>query len=390
MRLLFHVQHLLGIGHVRRAALIARALTEAGVEVVVASGGFPVPGTDFGSATVVQLPPARAENAHFKTILDERAEPVSPAWRDRRRDLLLDLFRETQPDILLIETYPFGRRPFRFELDPLLDTAKARPSRPLIACSVRDILVARNDPDRVRQMADRVLDAYDLVLIHGDPSLIPFEASFPLAPRITSRLRYTGYVAQPPMADDGGSDGQEEVIVSAGGGAVGGRLLETALAARGQSTLADRRWRLLTGPDLPKDEAHALQVAAAKASGSVIVEPARPDFPLLLRRCALSISQAGYNTVLDIMGAGCPAILVPFAVGRETEQPTRARLLSDRGLVSVVEETLLSPKSLANAVNQSSLFMFRPAIGFDRNGAANTARILLDERVKPVKKLDFP
>ena len=41
---LFHVQHLLGIGHLRRAGAIARGLVAAGLDVTVASGGAPVPG----------------------------------------------------------------------------------------------------------------------------------------------------------------------------------------------------------------------------------------------------------------------------------------------------------------------------------------------------------
>ena len=42
MKVFFHVQHLLGIGHLRRADVLARALREAGFEVTLASGGMPV------------------------------------------------------------------------------------------------------------------------------------------------------------------------------------------------------------------------------------------------------------------------------------------------------------------------------------------------------------
>ena len=40
-RVLFYVQHLLGIGHWRRAAILARAMTQAGLETTVLSGGSP-------------------------------------------------------------------------------------------------------------------------------------------------------------------------------------------------------------------------------------------------------------------------------------------------------------------------------------------------------------
>ena len=57
VRVLFHVQHLLGIGHLTRAAALARACAEDGMEVTVASGGEPVPGVDFGRASLVAAPP---------------------------------------------------------------------------------------------------------------------------------------------------------------------------------------------------------------------------------------------------------------------------------------------------------------------------------------------
>jgi predicted glycosyltransferase len=73
-RVFFYVQHLLGIGHLRRAARIARALERAGFDVTLASGGMPVDGY-----RVLQLPPASSD-AGFKQLLDERGAPVDEAW----------------------------------------------------------------------------------------------------------------------------------------------------------------------------------------------------------------------------------------------------------------------------------------------------------------------
>lgn len=80
-RVLIHVQHLLGIGHLRRAALLARGLSAAGMDVVVASGGMPVARLDIGSSRLVQLPPARAADETFKVLLDEHDRPIDDAWR---------------------------------------------------------------------------------------------------------------------------------------------------------------------------------------------------------------------------------------------------------------------------------------------------------------------
>ena len=70
----------------------------------------------------------------------------------------------------------------------------------------------------------------------------------------------------------------------------------------------------------------------AEARDLAIVERVRSDFPALLAGCALSISQAGYNTVLDLIAARRPAIVVPFDAGAETEQAIRAEALERAGL----------------------------------------------------------
>ena len=44
LRVLVYVQHLLGIGHLKRAATLARALAAQGMQVTLTSGGPAVPG----------------------------------------------------------------------------------------------------------------------------------------------------------------------------------------------------------------------------------------------------------------------------------------------------------------------------------------------------------
>lgn len=373
MKVLFHVQHLLGIGHVRRAAAITRALVDAGCAVTVAQGGFPVPGTDWGGAEVVPLPPVRSADTGFRTLLDADNRPIDAGWKKRRTADLLALLARTRPDVVLVETYPFGRRAFAFELTPLLEIARRAAPRPLIACSVRDILVDKKDPAKVEAMADTARALFDLVLVHGDPAVIPFEASFPPAPRIADLIRYTGYVGARSRLKAPPGEGEDEVVVSVGGGAVGADLLRAALAARPLSTLRDARWRLLAGPDLPAGQ--VVELTAAAPDG-VIVEPARPDFPSLLSRCRLSVSQAGYNTVMDVMRAGCRAVFVPFAAAGETEQTRRAELLAARGHCLVVPEAGLTPDRLARAVDAAVAAPAPPHAALALDGAETTARLL--------------
>ena len=63
------------------------------------------------------------------------------------------------------------------------------------------------------------------------------------------------------------------------------------------------------------------------AFGDVIVERARADFITLLKNCRRSISQGGYNTMMEVLATGAIGIAVPYAGGQETEQTMRVKLL---------------------------------------------------------------
>jgi predicted glycosyltransferase len=355
---LFYVQHLLGIGHVRRALRIVEALAKEGLRVTLVAGGEPHSAFDCAAADqVVQLPPIKARDAGFKELIDMAGRPIDDELRGERRATLLAAFAAAQPDAILIEAFPFGRRAFRFELDPLIDAARARRPRPLVLCSLRDIVVAPDDVKRRREIVDRVREDFDHVLVHGDPAFIPLETSFPEALEIADRLIYTGYVgevgkprgtARPRDAEK--MVGAGEVIVSVGGGAVGGALLAAALETRRRGFLKNLAWRLLTGPNLSNAEFESL---AARLPEAVSLERYRTDFRQLLRGCRVSVSQAGYNTMLDILEARAAAVVVPFAAERETEQSLRAERLASRGVIQLVREDHLSPERLADAIERA-------------------------------------
>ena len=103
---------------------------------------------------------------------------------------------------------------------------------------------------------------------------------------------------------------------------------------------------------------------------------ARADFPGLLARCHVSVSQAGYNTVMDILSARARAVLVPFAAANETEQTVRAQALARRGWAVVCEEAGLTPDTLAAAVDRAATLHRPDATGLRRDGAAESARLI--------------
>ena len=371
VRALIHVQHLLGVGHLRRALALGRALAAAGANVTLASGGMPVPNLQATGLDFVQLPAMRAADATFKTLLDETGKPIDDAWRARRTAALLDLFAAVRPALLAIELYPFGRRLLRFELEPLLDAARAQNPVPVIACSLRDI-IHPPAPGRAEGVVEAVRKRFDMVLVHGDPALIPLDLSFPLTGQIVDRLRYTGYLMDAPLPDAPATQHEPEVIVSSGGGAVGEPLLRAALAARELTRYRDRPWRLLAGHNLAEDKFQALSAGAA---AGVVVERARADFTGLLPGALCSVSQAGYNTAIEVLSARAPAVFVPFADEAEVEQTLRCKALSRHGMCRWVAPEQLTPTALAQAIDGAT----QPPDGLqiDTDGGRKSALLLL-------------
>lgn len=371
-----HVQHLLGTGHAVRAARLGQALAALGVEVTLASGNTLPPTLDTQGLTVVELPPVRSPDAVFNRLVTPDGQDVDQHWKEARTKVTLSAFAERDYDLLLTETYPFGRRMFEFELGELVKTARARSRPPLIATSIRDILVRKQELWKEEWMADKACDFYDRILIHSDPNFVQLSDSFPFAERVEHLVRYTGFVGAGMRAETPGSDGTDEVVVSCGGGAVAKGLLEAALEARPLCRLAcDTTWRLLVGHDIKDEEFAAYR---SRAGEGVIVERARPDFPDLLKRARLSISQAGYNTVLDLLVAGTPAVFVPFAQVKETEQTQRAEALAAHGRAVVVAEAGLTPARLAAAADDA-LALPRKETQVRLEGAKTSADILLQD-----------
>ncbi|MBN9669740.1 glycosyltransferase family protein [Roseibium aggregatum] len=376
LRAFIHVQHLLGTGHVVRAAALGRALAAEGVEVTLASGNAIPPTLDTGPLKVIELPACKSPDAAFKRLVTLDNQDIDDAWKSARVKASIQALQAEDCDLLLTETYPFGRRQLDFELTALLDAAKARTAPPLIATSIRDILVRKKELWKEEWMADQALKYYDRILIHSDPDFIQLGDSFPFADRVDHLVRYTGYVggmARPPVD---GNDGEDEVIVSCGGGAVAEALIAAALDARPLSRRAeDTLWRILIGHDISEE---AFSGYRKKATEGVVVERARRDFPDLLKRARLSVSQAGYNTVLDILVAGVPAVLVPFAQQNETEQSQRAHALALHGRAVVTPEAGLTPELLAAAIDDA-LALPRSHHDVLLGGAEKSAAILLQD-----------
>lgn len=374
MKVMIVVTHLLGTGHLARALTLARAYKAAGDVACVVSGGMAAPLLTNSADKVLQLPPVRSDGVNFSRLLTEDGTEATPTYLAARRSELRGALYDFNPDILITELFPFGRRILREEFRALLEAAQAMLHPPLICASIRDILAPPSKPKKAAFADDMIQAFYDAVLVHSDPDLTPLEISWPVSDALHPLLRYTGFVAPPAAGAHPNEAGRAEIIVSAGGGAVGAPVYEAALAAAAD---LDMSFRILVGGTEPQDRIAALRKIAP---ANVIVEPARPDFRQMLHHAAASVSLCGYNTALDILQAGTPAVFVPFDDGGEVEQGLRANALALKDGIEVVPRAELTAQSLCAALEAVFRAPRRAAAQGRFDGAMRTVEITHDMR----------
>jgi predicted glycosyltransferase/peptidoglycan/xylan/chitin deacetylase (PgdA/CDA1 family) len=339
------VTHLLGVGHLARMCALARGLATSGHRVTLLSGGRPAPLIAKSGFDFVQLPSAHCVGVDFRTLLGADGAPIGDAARQARIQEIIAALKASDPDVVVTETYPFGRRQLAAEFRSLLEAVRCRTKPVAVLSSIRDILNPPAKESRAAEAEAILADYYDGVLVHGDGLVTPLAASWPTSSALEKRLTYTGYIADAvpgpvtPLRSD-------EILVSGGGSAASLPLYRAAIVA---AEIIDRPrpWRVLVGHGVAAADFDAL---VAMAGPKVIVERARPDFPALLAGAALSVSQAGYNTIVDLGRAGVPAVVVPFEQGKEAEQRLRAERFHALGLAGIVSEADLTPERLAAEV----------------------------------------
>lgn len=378
MKLLIVVTHLLGTGHLSRALTLARAFVGDGHQVYIASGGMPASQLNATGVELIQLPPLRSDGVNFTRLLDETGNEAGPEYHKARQAKVIATMQGIQPDVLLTELFPFGRRSLRAEFDFLLTAAANSPTPPLILSSIRDILAPPSKPAKAQFADDTIAQYYDGVLVHSVSAITPLGLSWPVNDATSAKLHYTGFVAPTaPMAHPDGA-GTDEVLISAGGGDVGARLFETAKQAAYMDQT--RIWRILVGGQTKETRIKHLQ---ENAPSNLIVEAARSDFRAMLNHAAASVSMCGYNTALDVLQTGIPAVFVPFDAGGEVEQSLRATALAKHSGIEVLADAALTPDALLTAIHTVTHAPARNVLTTGFDGAKQAVRIvtqLLEKR----------
>lgn len=379
MRVSYYCQHVLGVGHFHRSLAICNAIACRHPTTLIL-GGPPVD-ADYKKLSLLKLPGLQMDS-NFQNMT-----PCTPGChldhvKEERKDLLFNHFQQNQPEIFITELYPFGRKAFKFELDPVLKAIK-NGSLPKCICysSVRDILVEKTDGREKfeRRVVLTLNDYFQGVLIHADPNVIQLETTFSHLNDINIPLHYTGFVTK-RATKEGGHEVRKKlqlnpedklIIASIGGGNVGGGLLLAVLQAFRLLKVSNKiHLQLFCGPYCEPD---LYQELTTYIQENISVDRFTDAFPDWLAAADLSISMAGYNTCMDLIQSGVPGLVYPFQQNRE--QSLRANKLSKQAPISVLTEHQLEPEFLSQRM-QDQMQKAKSLSTINLDGAENTAQQL--------------
>ena len=360
-RVAVYCQHLSGVGHFVRSRELCRSLARR-CEVLFLSGGVPVPGPPLDAAIrLVPLPPLRRDRASGR-LLPAGSDASCPAvWKDRAARLA-EAVSDWIPDAVVIEHFPVSKWELAEEILGWVAAIRRANPRVVVCCSLRDfpatnelLQADRRSQEWIVETLDRQFDA---VLVHSDAAVSKLQDDCPWADQLGIPVLHTGYVVEEP----GGvlptelpdwDDRHAPVLVSAGGLDDSDRLADLSIAAwelllrDGQT--GGRRLVVLAPFQMPRDRLD--RFAARLAQLPAEVSPFRDDFLAQIGTCALSISQGGYNTTMNILRSGCRAIVAPNP--RMHDQLVRTDMLGRRGLLSRLDIERATPADLARLICDS-------------------------------------
>ena len=386
-KVMFYCQHILGMGHLIRSVEIVKGLIP-NFQICFINGGQVIEEFQFPPEIEVVNIPAVKTDTEFNELRPVNDSLTMEEVETIRRNILLDVCDRFQPDILIIELYPFGRRRFSFELIPLVEKAKSMGTK--IVSSVRDIVVTKQNQQRHEEKVCRLINKYfDMLLIHGDPNFVKLNLSFSRVDDLNCPVHYTGYVVQPVPKPKRTID-KPLILVSVGGGRFGHDLLECVVdTAPILEAKISYQIQMFTGPFCPES---VLQKLQAKAQGQDNITVSRYTSNLLdyMQQADLSIGMSGYNTTMNILSTGVKAMMMAFQGNNDKEQETRVKKLDKLGRVKMIYPQDLNPEQFAQNI-VDYLQQNHTQLPLNLDGVNNTAKyvqqLVVKQETSPKKQI---
>ena len=348
LRIVLYSHDTMGLGHIRRNLLVARALSESHLDVDILLitgarevGGFSLP----ANVDCLVLPSLYKEKnggyrARYLGLSLQRLISL-------RSKILFAAVADFSPDILIADNIAPGALG---ELIPTLDYLRSQIGTRCVL-GLRDILDA---PETVatewhsKGIADLLRSHYEEIWVYGDRAVYDPVKEYSFPADIADKVRFLGYLDQRKrltQARDSQHDGVSPpyILCTVGGGQDGAHLAETFVQARLPQGM---RGVLLCGPHMDPAVRQRLHQFALSTSRHQVLdfvpEPAR-----LVQGAAAVVCMGGYNSVCEVMSFDKRALVVPRVRPRQ-EQLLRAQHLSGLGILEMLAPDKLNADTLTD------------------------------------------
>ncbi|RIK43186.1 MAG: glycosyltransferase [Chloroflexi bacterium] len=385
MRALFYSHDVFGLGHIRRTLALAGELGRRlpGAAMLALTGSFETHAWELPDNFDYVKLPAWNRNALYGGL------PPHASRHDPFRDVTYlreGLIQETadafSPHLLIVDNAPAG---LNRELVRALACLRAASPPVHLVFIMADIYDSASATRRSwqRDGADWLLEeVYDDILVFGMREVYDIVAEYGLPPATAEKVTYCGYYRRterltPPeevraalgvgdapllvLAPGGGADAQ--ALVSAFLGA----LREPALAGIGAHAFA------VTGPLINPHERTRVE-AAAQGIPNLTVRSFEEDLLSYLNAADVVVGMCGYNTTVETLSLGKRLVAIPRQ--RPEEQMERATRFAERGLLTMLHPSDLTPSALAQAILQRLIDPPPPAV-LDFDGLRNAGDVLV-------------
>jgi predicted glycosyltransferase len=277
--------------------------------------------------------------------------------KQTREAILKESVLRFNPDLMVVDKRASG---IDGELLPTLHALRENGRHTKLALGVRDIL---DEPERTRKIlagngSFEVIDEfYDEVWIYGSKEIFDTAKEYAFPESIHRKTFYCGYLKRPTVST-GRNEGPPRVLITTGGGGDGSDIIQAYLT--GLSTLPRNialRTTVIFGPQMPEVCRTELLRRFDYLADVEFLE-FEADITNRYAESDVVVSQAGYNTVCELLSFSRRAILVPRSEPVR-EQLIRARLMAERGFFECIEPQDLTPETLISkvleALNSSSI-----------------------------------
>lgn len=191
MRILFYCQSSLSIAPYLRTLKISQALLDvASIDYIRSYNLYDMkmPASNF---KYINLPSFVTNPSTYDYTLPEGVETLEEMFNIRSQSWINNL--QNPYDCFVTDLFPFSGFLFENEILNIYQHLKKANQKCALVCSLRDIPDQKKYPEELKTLKI-VLQYYDRILIHADPSIVTLYDYWSFASLVKNKIFYTGYI----------------------------------------------------------------------------------------------------------------------------------------------------------------------------------------------------